>query len=254
MFLHSDIIYGPVRSRRLGLSLGVNLLPASRKVCSFECVYCECGWTDRSAKGEFPEVLAVLQELENTLRVLRGQDWIPDHITFSGNGEPTMHPAFPEILEQTLNLRNQWTPASEIAVLTNGVALAEPAVREALLLADKRIIKLDAGSETMYRLVNIPQSSFTLDSIIESVRSLEGNCILQTLFLRGEHNGRIIDNTLSGEVSEWLGHVRAIRPQSVMIYSLERMPPAKKMNRIPENELETIAGKVRNLGIACRVY
>lgn len=254
MFLHPDIIYGPVRSRRLGLSLGINLLPVSRKVCSYECVYCECGWTDRSAKGEFPEVRAVLQELENTLRELCAQEWLPDHITFSGNGEPTMHPAFPEILKQTMVLRNQWTPDTQIAVLTNGVTLAEPAVREALSFADKRIIKMDAGTEKMYRLINIPQSAATLQSVMESIRSLEGHCILQSLFLRGEHDGQSIDNTQSTEITAWLGHISEIQPRSVMIYSLERIPPAKYLCRIPETELETIAGKVRNRGIPCRIY
>ncbi len=254
MFLHPDIIYGPVRSRRLGLSLGVNLLPASRKVCSFECVYCECGWTDRSVQGAFPEVRAVLLELENTLRELRGQEWIPDHITFSGNGEPTMHPEFPEIIRQTVRLRNQWFPDTIIAVFTNGITLTDPPVREALLLADKRIIKLDAGSELMFRRINIPQTAVTLPTLVDAIRSFSGDCILQSLFLRGEHDRQPIDNAQSSEVAEWLGYVSDIRPQSVMIYSLERIPPAKDLRRIPESELETIAEKVRNLGVPCRVY
>ncbi len=254
MFLHPDIIYGPVRSRRLGYSLGLNLLPPEKKICSFECIYCECGWTNTRAHGTFPGITAFSEALEATLKTLHEHSRIPDHITFSGNGEPTLHPDFGVVMDITVRLRNLWAPASKIAVLSNGTTLSNRGMIDALMKADKRIFKLDAGTETTFRAINIPESSVGFQSIIASLKGFNGHCVIQSMFLQGEHEGRHMDNSENCEIEAWLDLITLIDPESVMVYSLDRNPPSKGIKSIHRGKLDDIAKRVRALSIDCSVY
>ncbi len=254
--LFDQIVFGPVRSRRFGISLGINLLPISYKFCTFDCVYCECGWTkfqqeDRQQLFTREEVVAALDE---KCRSLQQRSVRPDNLTFAGNGEPTLHPDFPEIMDATILLRNQYFPQAQITVLSNATQLHRPRIRKALTKADNNVLKLDCGTEEMFRLINRPIGSISLGKIIHDLLLFEGNLIIQSLFVRGEYGGNTIDNTTEKELDAWLGHLQLIRPRSVMIYSIDRHPPVSTILKVPAEELYRIASRVEKLGIPTDVY
>jgi wyosine [tRNA(Phe)-imidazoG37] synthetase (radical SAM superfamily) len=255
-FLFHDVIFGPVRSRRLGLSLGINLLPKHYKFCSFNCIYCECGWTpSRPEKGlEYPSKEDVSSYLEHRLKELAEEDYLPDALTFAGNGEPTLHPFFGEIVDETIRLRNLYAPRASVTVLSNGSMIQVPEVFIALQRLDNNIQKLDAGTETMFQLMNSPIHPVNFAEYIGNLAKFEGNVIIQSMFLRGIYNGQPIDNTLPGEVEPWLLHISRIRPKMVMLYSIARATPAQLLENVPIFELEKIAGRVRELDIPVSVY
>ena len=255
-FLFHDIIFGPIRSRRLGLSLGINLLPLHKKHCSFNCIYCECGWTPDKAETEscLPSREIVSQFLEIKLKELAKEDHLPDALTFAGNGEPTMHPDFAGIVSDTINLRNQYSPGSKVSVLTNSSMLSDQKVFEALLSIDNNICKLDAGSEKVFKLMNKPVHSIVFSEIIENLKRFNGKVTIQSMFLRGLFKNEIIDNTPREEVGLWLNHLKSINPELVMIYPIARETPAHHLEIIPPKELEEIAEKVREMGLAVKVY
>ncbi len=255
-FLFHDVIFGPVRSRRLGLSLGINLLPLHRKFCSFNCIYCECGWTPAPAREgmELPSRAEVASFLEEKLKQLAKENYLPDAITYAGNGEPTLHPDFSGIVDDTTKLRNRYSPHSKVSVLSNASRIHDPFVFEALLKLDNNILKLDAGSEETFRVLNNPVESFDFARMISDLERFKGNLIIQTMFLRGVYNGMTVDNTTSGEVGEWIGHLKAIRPKAVMIYPIERATPAQGLEKIRRQELEKIAVLVRKEGLEVKVY
>lgn len=255
-FLFDDLIFGPVYSRRLGVSLGINLLPVNNKYCNFNCVYCECGWTekDNGIKIVLPKRANFKARLENKLKELQGTVNEPDAITFAGNGEPTIHPDFAGIIDDTIEARNQYAPEAAISILSNASMLHKPKVIEALKKVDKNIQKLDSGIDTTFRIINQASSGLSLDKIIESLISFDGKLIIQTLFVRGEYNGNIIDNTTEEEIEAWLKVLTRIKPEYVMIYGIDRGTPAKGLEKIPEDELKTIAERVEGLGIKTKVY
>ncbi len=239
--LFDDIIFGPVRSRRLGLSLGVNLLPTESKLCSFDCIYCECGWNaDRKL------LAAKLAEMADA-------GTPPDVITFAGNGEPTMHPDFEGIIDDTIALRDRLCPSAKVSVLSNATRIGREDVRRALLRVDNNILKLDSAFDDTVRLVNMPAGNYTVARTVELMKLFEGRLIVQTMFLRGTCDGRAIDNTTESEVSAWLRLVREIAPRSVMVYSLDRDTPCPTLERVPRAELEAIARRVEAAGIPCSV-
>lgn len=255
-FLFDKIIFGPVRSRRLGKSLGINLLPASRKVCNFNCIYCECGWThDVREPGRYlPEREEVRNALENRLSALKDQNDPPDTITFAGNGEPTLHPAFPGIIDDTIGLRDKYFPGVKVAVLSNSSTITIPGIKEALMKVDMNILKLDSGFDLTVRVHNQPRVNIKVAELIENLRKFNGQLIIQTLFLRGLYNGKIIDNTTSEEVDAWLKAIAIIKPAEVMIYTISRdTPGGNSLHKIPASRLEQIAAQVRKLGIVTRV-
>lgn len=254
MFLHPHIIYGPVKSRRLGSSLGINLLPPARKVCNYECVYCECGWSDSAARSPFPDIADLADELEEALKTAVRTGQFPDHLTFSGNGEPTLHPEFSEAMEVTVRLRDKLSPTSKIVLLTNGTTAGHPGIFRAMMRTDKRIVKFDAGTESMFKAVNIPVPPVTFNSQMEMIQSFGGQCIIQSMFIRGEYGGIRIDNTAAEEVNAWLQHLTTIKPESVMLYSLDRVPPAPGITAVNRDELSLIAGQVRSASLHCDVY
>lgn len=254
--LFSDIIFGPVHSRRLGVSLGVNLLPLSVKLCNFDCIYCECGWTGAGSAGEQPRfhpAEEVLRQLEERLAARAEAGEPLDVITFAGNGEPTLHPDFPRIIGETLRLRDRYFPEVKVAVLSNATMIGRPAVREALLRADRAILKVDSAFEETIRAVNKPRFNYSLREVIDRMKAFRGEMIVQTMFLRGTVEGRRIDNTTEAEVSAWLDAVREIGPQMVMVYTIDRDTPAEGLEKVSVAEMERIADRVRALGIPCSV-
>ena len=253
--LYSDIIFGPVHSRRLGLSLGVNLLPTSSKLCSFDCIYCECGWNAaHPGQRRFNDRAQVHTQLEATLRRMVGEGTPPDVITFAGNGEPTMHPEFEAIIGDTIALRDALCPSAKVSVLSNATQLGRESVRRALLRVDNNILKLDSAFDATARRMNNPQNpSYSIRSVVEQMKRFEGRLIVQTMFLRGTCNGEPIDNTTEEEVSAWLALIGEIRPRQVMVYSLDRDTPCPTLEKVPREELQAIAARVEALGIPCSV-
>jgi len=255
-FLFHETIFGPLHSRRLGSSLGINLLPNNYKHCTFNCIYCECGWTDleRHSKTTFLTSNEIAMQLEDKLKELSSNKVIIDNITFAGNGEPTIHPQFSEIINDTIRLRNIYYPKSEIAVLSNASMLQNPSIIEALNKIENNIQKLDCGSEEMFQRINKPIKKISLSEIVEQLSRFKKNLTIQTLFLRGEYEGKIIDNTTDKEVELWLQHIKAINPLMVMLYPIARSTPASNLERIDTEELNIIAAKVEELGIKTQVY
>ena len=255
-FLFQDIIFGPVRSRRLGESLGINLLPLHSKFCSFNCIYCECGWTPprQADLAELPSRAEVAAFLEQHLKEMASNHHAPDAITYAGNGEPTLHPEFPGIVDDTIALRDKYVPTAKVTVLSNGSMISTPKVFAALCRLDNNIQKLDAGSAKQLLLINDPVVDFDPAKYISDLKKFNGNVIIQSLFLRGNYKGAVVDNTTDEEVALWLSHLEAIGPRSVMVYPVERATPAHDLVKIGREEMETIAAKVRKRGIEVAVY
>ena len=252
--LYDNIIFGPIRSRRLGISLGVNLLPIESKLCSFDCIYCECGWNDEHpGKRRFNAREDVRAMLDETLQKMVAQGTPPDVITFAGNGEPTLHPDFEAIIEDTISLRDKHCPEAKVSVLSNATQIHREDVRRALLRVDNNILKLDSASDATVQLMNKPQGAYTVARTVELLKAFEGNLIVQTMFLRGEYLGQRVDNTTEEEVSAWLRLVEEIRPKQVMVYSLDRDTPCQTLEKVEKDELRVIAERVVALGIACSV-
>lgn len=252
--LYDNIIFGPIRSRRLGLSLGVNLLPIESKLCSFDCIYCECGWNDdHPGKRRFNAREDVRTMLEETLQRMVADGTPPDVITFAGNGEPTMHPDFENIIIDTIALRDKHCPAAKVSVLSNATQIHREDVRRALLRVDNNILKLDSAFDKTVQLVNKPQGAYTVARTVELLKAFEGNLILQTMFLRGEYLDKRVDNTTEEEVVAWLKLVAEIRPKQVMVYSLDRDTPCQTLEKVEKEELREIAARVEALGIPCSV-
>jgi wyosine [tRNA(Phe)-imidazoG37] synthetase (radical SAM superfamily) len=255
-FLFDDIVFGPVKSRRFGVSLGVNLLPLNMKFCTFNCVYCECGLTHPSQdkKARLINTEDIIGALENRFRELKKNGLKPDNITFAGNGEPTLHPGFSTIIENTIRLRDGIFPKAEITVLSNATRLHIPAVRDALLKIDNNVLKLDAGTQETFELINRPAAPVKLEDIVSQLASFRGKVIIQTLFLRGVVNGCSIDNTLESEIGPWLGYLEKIKPSRVMIYPIERSTPEQGIEKISKAELLTIARRLDPLSIPYEVF
>jgi wyosine [tRNA(Phe)-imidazoG37] synthetase (radical SAM superfamily) len=254
-FLFEQIVFGPIRSRRLGISLGVNLLPLNKKLCSFNCLYCECGWTlPKTGKAVFPEREAIKMELEQRLASMQAKNAMLDAITFAGNGEPTLHPAFAEIIDDTMALRNKFYPGANITVLSNASKAGKPHIAAALKKIEQNILKLDAGTEETFQKINNPKSGITLAEILENLSLFTGQMIIQTLFVKGSHQGVPFDNTTEEELLAWLGHIERLQPRLVMIYPIARATAAEDVQKIRPEKLWEIAQRVEALGIATEVY
>jgi len=253
--LFEHIVFGPIRSRRLGISLGVNLLPLSKKICSFNCLYCECGWTlPKTGSINFPEREEIKRELELKLASLQSKNAMLDAITFAGNGEPTIHKAFAEIIDDTIELRNQFYPEAKITVLSNASKAGKPKIAAALKKVEQNILKLDAGTEEAFQKINNPKSGITLAEILENLSLFKGQMIIQTLFVRGSHQGVAFDNTTEEELQAWLGHIERLQPKLVMIYPIARATPTEDVDKIGPDKLWEIAQRVEALGIATEVF
>lgn len=255
-FLWESIAFGPIHSRRLGSSLGINLLPTDVKICSFNCLYCECGWTlEKSLTArEYYNVNTVMQAIEHKLKNCVEANTPVDSITFSGNGEPTLHPAFDQIIDRLIPLRDKYYPHAVISCLSNATQLMRPEICEALKRIENPILKLDAGTQEMLNIVNAPTIPVNIDEVVEQLRSFNGNLILQTMFLSGEQDGVQFDNSVGESYQRWLEYVKFINPKRLMIYSLDRETPAMQLHKFDKETLEKIAGPVRDMGIHTDVY
>lgn len=249
--LFHSTIFGPIHSRRLGTSLGVNLLPDDGKVCTFDCVYCEAGYNAQgTGTTGLPTTGRVRHDLDQKLREMKENGENLDVITFSGNGEPTLHPQFEEVVNIVNELRDKYFPEAKTSVLTNSTRIFEPKVAEALRLVDNNILKLDSAIESTMRLIDNPtQKEFTVERLIEALKQFSGTGIIQTMLLRGEHNGRHIDNTTPEELDALIKAYKEIKPRGVMIYTLDRSTPEENLQRLSKEELNNIATRLRAEGI-----
>lgn len=249
-FLFDSTIFGPVKSRRLGNSLGINLLPNTRKVCNFNCIYCECGWNPEDQQKEsLPTADEVKTQLEAKLVNMKNSGEKLDVITFAGNGEPTIHPQFPEIIDLTIALRNTYFPKVKIAVLSNATLIHKDSVFGALKKIESNILKLDSAIDSTCCMLNKPTGHFKLQDVINQLCRFEGNMILQTMFLRGKSNGILIDNTTEEELSAWIEAIKKIKPGQVMIYTIARDTPTEGLQKISPEKLKQIAKRIEELGI-----
>lgn len=245
-------IFGPVHSRRLGISLGINLMPADGKICSFDCIYCECGLNrDHRPSLPIPTREEVATALERQLRQMQSEGTAPDVLTFAGNGEPTLHPHFPDIISDTIRLRNAYFPQARISVLTNATQIHRPDVFRALCLVDNNICKLDTVSPDYIRLLDSPRPDYDLPRILRHLEAFGSHCIIQTMFLRGTYNGTDLDNTTDPYVLPWLHALSRIRPREVMIYTLDRDTPVPGLLKATPEQLDSIRDRVLSLGIPC---
>lgn len=254
-FLFNSTIFGPVYSRRLGSSLGINLLPNSKKVCNFNCIYCECGLTGQYTLSEtdLPERSVVVNLLENRLTEINRTGEHIDTITFAGNGEPTLHPQFNGIIDDVIELRSKYLPVAKIAVLSNATLIHNKKIFESLLKIDMNILKLDTVVESTQVIINCPSSEYSLKKVIEGLKKFKGNLIIQTMFFRGYYSGSFVDNTTEKQLSLWVDAVKEINPKSVMIYTIARDTPHGGLKKIGEKELQQIAAKIEKLGIETMV-
>lgn len=246
--LFDSIVYGPIRSRRLGVSLGMNLMPTTAKLCTFDCVYCECGWNQSVSHPVLPTREQVREALASRLIALSSNQL--DVITFSGNGEPTLHPEFLGIIEDTCALRDRYCPKAKISVLSNSTQLGRADVVKALRMCDNRILKLDSAIDATMRLIDKPvNENLTVEQVAEWLSLFEGDFTLQTCFLRGEYEGQVIDNTTPEELSAWYTMIERLRPKQVMIYVIDRATPLQTLSKVPAAEMEAIAAPLREKGI-----
>ena len=250
--LQKGIIYGPVDSRRLGRSLGLNIMPTGSKLCPFNCIYCHYGWTDyvepdaTGHLGALPSAADVGEALE---KALPGIDPPPAYITFSGNGESTVHPDFERIVETVVGVRDRSGIAAKVAILSNSCAAGREGVRRALGKLDVRIMKLDAGTQEVLERINRPAPGITLDGIVEGLKALD-DVTLQSMFVQGE-----VTNSTDADIDAWFERVAEIKPVFVQVYSLENAPAMPTLEGVPREKLEAIAERLKSsLGIAAQAY
>ena len=262
--IYPSPIFGPVHSRRLGISLGINLLPADGKVCTFNCIYCECGFNeDHRPTLPMPTRQEVAAALEQKLQQMQAEGQLPDVLTFAGNGEPTSHPHFADIIDDTIRLRNQYCPQAKVCVLSNSTMIHRPAVHDALMRVDDNILKLDTVSQQYIRRVDQPCGTYDVQTVIERMKAFHGHLIIQTMFMRGEcievrgENSEpemktvSVDNTGDEYVQPWLDAVKAIAPQQVMVYTIDRETPAHGLLKATPEQLDSIRDRVIACGIPC---
>jgi wyosine [tRNA(Phe)-imidazoG37] synthetase (radical SAM superfamily) len=250
--IYPSPIFGPVHSRRLGISLGINLLPADGKVCSFNCIYCECGFNeDHRPTLPMPTRQQVAQKLEEKLQDMVAQGQLPDVLTFAGNGEPTCHPHFAEIIDDVIRLRNQYCPQAKVSVLSNSTMIHRQEVHDALMRVDNNILKLDTINPVYINKVDQPNAAYDVNLIIERLKAFNGHLIIQTMFMRGEYNGESVDNTSDDYVAPWLEAIKQIAPQQVMIYTIDRETPAQGLLKATHEQLDQIRDRVIAIGIPC---
>lgn len=254
MLRFDEIIYGPVLSRRLGVSLGVNLLPIDAKICSFNCIYCECGFNTTMQENPLPTRSEVYEALEFQLKKMVAENQLPDVITFAGNGEPTLHAEFEGVIDDTIALRNKYAPNAKVSVLTNSTRLHKPQVNRALRKVDNPILKFDSAIDHTMKLIDQPVGKhINVAWLKEQIKQFDGHKILQTMFLRGKWQEEIIDNTTEEEISAWLEALEEMNINHLMIYTIDRETPVKSLEKVSIEELNRIADKARKRGIEVSV-
>lgn len=252
--IYPSPIFGPVHSRRLGISLGINLLPADGKVCTFDCIYCECGFNkDFRARKPMPTRQEVYLALQEQLQKMKSEGQQPDVLTFAGNGEPTIHPDFPAIIDDTRTLRDRFFPQARISVLSNATRILKPEVFEALKKVDNNILKLDTVDLEYIQRVDRPTGPYDLPALIAQLKAFDGKVIIQTMFMTGSMEGQDVDNTTDYYVEPWLQTIKEIAPAMVMIYTIDRETPDHDLAKATAAQLDRIAEWVREAGISVSV-
>ena len=234
--LHFDeIVFGPIFSRRLGSSLGVNLLPSKGKLCNFDCVYCECGW-NKDGRGDavFPKLSDIEAALEEKMSRASEDGVRIDSVTFSGNGEPTMHPDFAAVIDVTLRMRDRYFPDAKVSVLSNATMIGRTDVMEALMRVDNPILKIDASSDELIGRINKPVGRYRLDDVVENLRKFEGRFVLQTMFLRSPE----FDTASPEALGRWMDIVRELKPREIMVYTIDRETPDKSLGKYTVEEMK----------------
>ena len=258
--IYPSPVFGPVHSRRLGISLGINLLPADGKVCSFDCIYCECGFNeDHRPTLPLPTREEVADKLEEKLQQMSAEGQLPDVLTFAGNGEPTCHPNFPEIIDDVIRLRDQYCPKAKVSVLSNSTMIHRQAVHDALMRVDNNILKLDTVDPIYINKVDHPNGTYDVEKVIDRMKAFNGHIIIQTMFMRGTIKDlksivnylESVDNTGEAYVGPWLEAVKEIKPQQVMIYTIDRETPTQGLLKATHEQLDQIRDRVIAAGIPC---
>ena len=249
--LHFDeIVFGPIRSRRLGSSLGVNLLPSKGKLCNFDCVYCECGWNkDGRSDGRFPLLKDIEAALEEKMSKASSEGVPVDSITFSGNGEPTIHPDFAQVIDVTLRLRDRYFPQAKVSVLSNATMIGRKDVADALMRVDNPIMKIDASSDELIQKINKPSGSYRLAEVVENLRKFEGRFVLQTMFLRSEE----FDTAAPQALAAWMDIVRELRPREIMVYTIDRETPDKSLGKYTVEEMKAFVQPLMDEGFEIQI-
>ncbi len=249
--LHFDeIVFGPIRSRRLGSSLGVNLLPLEGKLCNFDCVYCECGWNkDGRSGGDFPPLADIEAALEKKMSEAASEGVAIDSVTFSGNGEPTIHPDFPQVIDITLKLRDRYFPNAKVSVLSNATMVSRKDVAEALMRVDNPILKIDASSDELIQKINKPAGSYRLAEVMESLRKFDGNFVLQTMFLKSPD----FDTTAPEALQAWMDIVRDLRPREIMVYTIDRETPDKSLEKFTVEQMAEMVSPLVEEGFEIQI-
>ncbi len=250
MLQFNEIVFGPIVSRRLGSSLGVNLLPTKGKLCNFDCVYCECGWNrDGMTDRVFPRLAEIEAALEEKMSGLAAEGTPVDSITFSGNGEPTIHPDFPKVIDATLKCRDRYFPDAKVSVLSNATMIGREDVSEALMKVDNPILKIDASSDELIMKINKPVGRYSLDGIVEAMMEFDGNFILQTMFLRSPE----FDTAAPEALEKWMDIVRKVRPREIMVYTIDRETPDKSLGKYTVEEMTAFVQPLIDEGFRIQV-
>ncbi len=257
--IHPSPIFGPVKSRRLGISLGINVMPGDGKWCSFDCVYCECGLNkDHRTHTPLPTPDEIRSRLEQTLYDMKSKGERPDVLTFSGNGEPTLHPNFDVIVDMVLELRDKYFPQAKVSVLSNSTQLHRPEVREALMKVDNAIMKLDTVSKEYIRLVDQPTGNYDLNTVINYLADMNGHPIVQTIFIKGNitnEQGQLVsvDNCTDEYILPYIETLKKIHPRQVMIYTLDREWPVKGLEKADRDTMDKIGEEIRSAGFDTQI-
>ncbi|MBQ9400523.1 MAG: radical SAM protein [Bacteroidales bacterium] len=248
--LREDTVFGPIHSRRLGNSLGINLLPVNGKICNFDCIYCECGWNaDGRGDTVLPSAAQVRTALELKLRSC-SEEGIPiDSITFSGDGEPTINPEFPRIIDDTIALRDSWYPSAKVSVLSNATRIHIPEVFEALRRVDNPIMKIDAPTDALVAKINHPAPGYSLSRVIDSLKKFDGDFILQTMFLRS----RDFDSSEPAQLQAWMDIVRELHPREIMVYTIDRPTPEADLTAFTQSRLTALVQPLLDEGFTVQV-
>lgn len=248
--IYPSPVFGPIHSRRLGSSVGINLMPNNGKICTFDCIYCECGYNrDTHTKKRRPTRQEVFTALEARLSELLEKGETVDVLTFAGNGEPTAHPHFLEIVEDVIMLRNKYFPKAKTCVLSNGSLISWPKVYNALMLVDYNILKLDTANIKYIQATNRPMLHYTVEDQIQSMSRFHGHVIIQTMFMKSIMNGEEVDNSTSAFVTPWIEALKRIKPQEVMVYTIDRDTPDRTLNKVEAKSLDAIVQRLTKLNI-----
>lgn len=253
--IYNSPIFGPVKSRRFGISLGINLMPGDGKICTFDCIYCECGLNkDFRPKQKRPTRDEVKTALEKKLLEMKADDMLPNVLTFAGNGEPTAHPDFAAIIDDVVALRDEHCPECKITVLSNATMLHKEDVRNALMKVDNNCQKIDTVDNGYIFRLDCPQNpNYNVEEVIKQLCLFKGKVVIQSMFLEGEYNGDSISNTSEEYVAPWLEALKKIAPERVMIYTIDRETPVEGLSKASHETLDAIAARVKEAGLECSV-